>query len=214
MDAERFDAVARALTDGASRRTALGLSIGGLLGGAGLFGLAAKRKKRKKKKKCKGDTKKCGKQCIPSASCCSAAECGDGATCEGGACNCPHQCCVAADCPPGSNKECRDNQCRCPAGQGQSGGVCTSASPPDFETCFEPPVNCMTNEQCCNDRCVEGKCTFSELGEPCHQSWYCVEGLTCKAWVCAPKSDEGGTCQVEGDCEFGLHCVDGACVVP
>jgi hypothetical protein len=207
MDAERFDAVARALTDSTSRRTALGLSLGGLLGGVGLLGIEAKRKKRKKKKKCKGGTKKCGKRCIAADGCCTDAECVGGATCQSNACVCPTECCVDADCPAAVNGTvCRAEACR---------GVCGTAPHPN--TCFEPPSICTSNEQCCNDDCALGqdgvkRCTPSQLGEPCLARTYCAEGLVCRAHRCDPPSPVGGPCTTDGDCEgFGALCVHQRC---
>ena len=101
MDADRFDALARSFLIDASRRTVLGLSLGGLLGALEFGGAAArKHKKHKKHKKptcrdgkqnggetdvdCGGKCSRCatGKRCISRDDCASA-------LCRGGTCQAP-----------------------------------------------------------------------------------------------------------------------------
>jgi hypothetical protein len=128
MDADRFDALTRALDSGSRRRML------GVLGGVALGAIAPLRdqlngaaKKRKKKKK------KCGKKCIPKSNCCTSAECGPGGTCEGGACTC-------AGVPPVA---CDDNDCDC--GQvcrvddaGSEPSVCQGGGCPETDFCSDP----------------------------------------------------------------------------
>lgn len=114
MDTGRFDDFARALI-APSRRTVLGLTVGGLFSSLGLT--AAPAKKRKNKKKCK-------KQCGPCQSC-KKGKCKpkpDDSACQGtgrclkGQCN-PLPICVQAlqECPPvGSTVDCCSGECANP----------------------------------------------------------------------------------------------------
>src|SRR5687768_15838555 len=112
MDADRFDALSRSLTDARSRRTALASLLGGTLGLVGLTKTAAKKTcppcKKRKKGKCK--KKK------PDGSACAGGTCqrgvcqptpGPGDPCPGqtlcdGVCISTDECCTRADCPAGS----------------------------------------------------------------------------------------------------------------
>lgn len=75
MDGARFDTLARSLTSGGSRRRALAITLGGVIGALGLATTEAKKKKKKacppckKRKQGKGKGKKA-----------------DGTGCEGGTC--------------------------------------------------------------------------------------------------------------------------------
>jgi hypothetical protein len=168
VDANRFDAAIRRLGD-PCRRTLLGTGLGGGL--AGLLGLAnadAKKKRKKKKKKCKVGTKKCGKKCIPLATCCS--PCGDLAACVDGACTCLeggrpcrggciplNDCCDAEEC--GANATCVAGDCACLSG---------------FKTCQD---QCISLSTCCTDALVCGEdldggcqCEQDSTGElVCHK---------------------------------------------
>jgi hypothetical protein len=165
MDADRFDDVIRTLTASPSRRTVLGLTLGGTLGS--LLGIAdadAKKKKRKKKKKCKGK-KKCGKKCIPLTSCCTSADCGGGgATCQNGTCACPAgekncqgacipeiDCCTNADCG-GGDLICEDGGCVCGGGALDCSGSCCQ---PDDEICKQPDAVCQSGGCPVTDFCSD-----------------------------------------------------------
>ena len=94
MDTDRFDALARQVCTGRSRRGLLrtllgsGLAFAGAAGGE-LLTAEARKRRRKKKKSCKGGKKRCGKACIPSGNCCKDSDCGGGGTCDDGTCDCP-----------------------------------------------------------------------------------------------------------------------------
>jgi hypothetical protein len=82
MDGSRFDFLVQQLRGRGNRRSTLGfLSALGL--GIG-FAPSEHGAARKKRKKCKGQTKKCGKRCIPKSECCGG--CGSGLTCCEGTC--------------------------------------------------------------------------------------------------------------------------------
>lgn len=101
LDAERFDALTRAIESRAPRRAALavlGGGLGTLLSRFGFDELAARKKREKKrKKKCKGK-KKCGKKCIPKGNCCKSSDCGADEQCCRGACLSIDFCCADSDC--------------------------------------------------------------------------------------------------------------------
>ena len=203
MDADRFDALLRSLAAMPSRRDVLrGLGGAGIgLGSLRLSTVVAakkKRKRKKKRKKCKGGTKKCGKTCVPSTGCCSSSDCGTGATCVNGTCNCPS-----------GFKNC-ESEC-IPAGQ------CCEACPGD-KACAEGVCACPANApfECPGDACFrEGQCCVTEA---CPVGFECVDGLclcpgadtiNCNEVCC-----DGATeiCQVEkvGN-EFVASCQAGGC---
>lgn len=94
MDASRFDRLSRALSTRTRRnfsRTVAGLALAGELALLPGIDEAVTKKKRRKKKKCKGETKRCGKRCIPVADCCVDEDCGppsDLEICVDGKCIC------------------------------------------------------------------------------------------------------------------------------
>ena len=82
MDGERFDTLVQRLSRPRDRRSALGVLAGMGLGGFLAFSPPVLAKK--KRNKCKGNTRKCGKRCIPKSECCGG--CANGLTCCDGAC--------------------------------------------------------------------------------------------------------------------------------
>jgi hypothetical protein len=205
MDSTRFDDLLRAFALGLSRRATLGAALSTLFATGSLALVAddteAKKghKKKKKKKKCKGNTKKCGKKCIPTTSCCSSADCGGGgATCQGGTCLCPtgQQDCDGACIP--------DDDC-CPACTG--GQVCVA------ETCA-----CPANQQECDGECIpETDCCPACSGGAICDGGVCVcgpENPTCGEGCCDAGADE--VCRVSpsnevcegGGCPPSNFCVD------
>jgi hypothetical protein len=193
----------RAFTRVPSRRDVLRGLIGAGLGLGSLrlsdvAGAKNKRKRKKKRKKCTGGTKRCRKKCISSTSCCSSSDCGSGATCVDGICNCPSgfkncegacilagQCCGA--CP--GDKVCDEGVCACPANA-------------PFEC---PGDQCFSEGQCC-------------VTEGCPVGFECVEGLclcpgadaiNCNG-ICCDSDTE--VCKVEkvGN-EFVSSCQPGSC---
>jgi hypothetical protein len=215
MDESRFDHVLRTFAAVSGRRAALRLlSAAGmaLVAGNGLAsgGLTRKKKRKKKKKTCKGDTRKCGKTCIPAANCCSDADCHGGScvarTCQclggmkacNGACVPETHCCENADCDDGNpctTQICnQDGTCShphrpdlsyCGGNNLCSGGVCAA-----YPGCLDPGMPCVTSNSCCGGLCFVpsgqalGTCiTFSDPGEPCHRSEFCLNS-TCVGFVC------------------------------
>lgn len=147
MESDRFDALTARLATPLSRRRSVGLL--GMLGLGSLVAAddteARKRKHKKHKKKpkltCGAGTKVCGRECIPTSSCCGS--CPNGGVCLNGACNlctseqtrCGDACVdLATDpencgtcgrtCPSG---DCRNGTCTCDArALCPSGCSCTS----------------------------------------------------------------------------------------
>ncbi len=215
MDGSRFDAVVRLLGSEGSRRPLLG---------AGLAALAAsglsvaqpsdsegkgKGKKKKKKKKCKGNTKKCGKKCIPADQCCSSADCGNGGQCTSGKCSCPvgqksckggcipqSACCATSDC--GSAQTCVNGACTCPPDTKACGTECL------------PPIVCCSLACPGDQTCENGVCTCDNpLQSPCADG-SCVAGSECCVDSQCPEGQEcvDGTCWCAGD---GILCDDVCC---
>src|SRR5687768_9112750 len=100
MDAHRFDALARALAPGATRRRALAGLVGGVLAvvapAAAGRGAAARRRRNKRKKRKK--TWRCEPHCAAAKPCgpdgCggTCGTCQDPETCQGGTCVCVPDC--------------------------------------------------------------------------------------------------------------------------
>lgn len=92
MDDQAFDVLVKALSRSGPRRSVLRAFCSGALAVlAGRFLVAgnAEAKKRRKKKRCKGNTRRCGKQCIPLEACCNGGDCGQQEACIGGKCAVP-----------------------------------------------------------------------------------------------------------------------------
>lgn len=190
MDADRFDALARALTDPTSRRGILG----GLLGGAavGLWpavGMAKSKNKKqarkKKKKRCQRECDGCcggngGYQCALGTqvdacgkggeACrdCSASDrlCEDQRCCRlaGSGCGFDNDCC--------GNAQCRNEVC-CVAGGERCGGGC-------------PQNGACAN--CCNGTCTNGECCGA-IGAACRQDEdCCADDVLCLSGVCKKDS--------------------------
>lgn len=214
VDGSRFDALARQLGRGASRRPLLGAGLAALTA-AGLniaqtIDSEGKGKgKKKKKKKCKGNTKKCGQKCIPADQCCTSADCGNGGQCASGTCSCPAgqkscnggcipqaACCTTSDC--GSIQTCVNGTCACPPE--------TKACGPE---CLPPTVCCS---QACpgSQTCDNGTCVCDTINEnPCPDG-SCVSGDECCVDSQCPSGQEclNGTCLCKGD---GITCDDQCC---
>jgi hypothetical protein len=194
MDTKRFDALTRKLFADPSRRGLLRPVLGSvvaLAGAAGVgFPVADARKRKKKKKKCKGGKKRCGKQCIPSENCCSAADCG-GQRCCGGTCA---GCCTDADC--GAGGTCVAGACVCPAEKALCGGTCVDLAT-DGANCGACGTACDTNG------CVNGFCTCQSQDE-------------CNGCVCALRLEDNETacsgdltaqsCNADADCPARSFC--------
>ena len=91
MDSAAFDRLTTTLASSGTRRAMFSLVLGGVLAGLGYETAPAKNKKNNKKKGkgCPKGKKKCGKQCISKASCCTYVDCGCHAeNCINGTCQC------------------------------------------------------------------------------------------------------------------------------
>lgn len=163
MDSNHLDAIARRL-GAATRRKVLGLGVSASLAALLATDSADARKKRKKKKKkkkpkCADGTKLCGATCIPTATCCT-----------------------DADCPAGKGETCQAGKCKCPQGQGYSQGVCGTP-----QMCLEPQVPCDQGT-CCSGKCASnggaGVCALGAAGTPCIRTDYCTPGLECIGFIC------------------------------
>jgi hypothetical protein len=157
MDADRLDAVIRAMATAPSRRAMLSLALGGVLAGLGHETAPAKNTKDKGKKKgCPKGEKQCGKKCIKKANCCT-----------------------YVDCTGCHNEDCINGKCKCNPELIMHNGVCGF-----FQNCKGFGETCTSSEECCAS-CVSGKCGKSIykcitdndcLSGPCI-GYLCPEGL-------------------------------------
>lgn len=179
MDADRFDAVSRAVSDAASRRTLLGLAVATVLGGQGIASVEAKKKKpcppckKRKKGKCKG--------LLP-----------DGTTCDGGACQ--GGICVASPPPPQCTPNCNDRTCGAD-GCGGSCGACTGGAFCQGGNCVCPAGTVSCSGVCANLQTDEAHCGA------CGTS--CAASQVCQAGKCFPR----GVCiEGAGVCTSNIQC--------
>jgi hypothetical protein len=199
VDADRFDAVVRSLTDRSTRRTTLGISLGGVLGALGLAVSEARKKKKRKKKKCK----KCS-----SCQTCKKGKCKpkpEGTACSGGVCvagtcaclsgfkpcqgSCVPDCCTDADCENGA--VCAGGTCSCLSGFKVCGEECI----PEDDCCTDD--DCDTDDPCLTGACNQGSCEQNPApngticGDPCSR---------CQTGVCTDQCGSGETCLGNGSC--------------
>src|SRR5215213_8927440 len=172
MDADRFDALSRSLTDALSRRAALASLLGSSLGLVGLAETEAKKPcppcKKRKNAKCKKNKP-------------------DGTTCAGGTCKSGR--CVAVANPPGDpcpGQTLCDGVC-IPTGQcctradWQAGKLCCSGDCSD--TLFETGTLCLgADELCCSNYCrlsLDSSGQFVEICAATCRGNYCAEDSSC-----------------------------------
>jgi hypothetical protein len=197
VDADRFDALARAWTDSASRRSLVGIVLGGAVAGHGpLAGLARKKvtkKERKKKKRCQRACDGCcggsnGFNCEPGH---FVRACGkDGEPCKN---------CAASD------RFCLDQRCcrLLGAACGFDDDCCKDAECRSQKCCIPAPNDCDKDcpengpcEECCSGTCSGGNCC-SAAGEVCTRDAdccgdesLCEQGI-CTADSCTPRCPDG-----------------------
>ena len=143
----------------------------------------------------KGEVCKSG-LCTPPAAeppgkkeCTTKADCTDGKTCVGGAC----EACggTAGPCPCTGPADCTD-------GMACIGGACTA-----------PQNTCKFSSECGDPTkvCADGQCLTSCEATPC------ADGFTCDKGVCKPSPTGGTTCQNGQQCSGETpRCVGGSCV--
>lgn len=141
MDAARFDALLRSLTDEApSRRTLMRALAGGLVA-TGLVGAPAVAAK-----KCKAGRKRCGKKCVDLNT--NRKHCGA----------CKNACFVDIACVAGQC-QCRDLGADCEVGGQCCSGRCSTVvvSTCRKANCVETGL-CAVDTDCCGGFCVNGCC--------------------------------------------------------
>jgi hypothetical protein len=212
MDPRRFDALARALVSGASRRRALAGLAGGLLAAltaaTGPGATARKRrKKRKKKRRCEPHCA-AAKPCGPDGCGGSCGTCQDPETCQGGTCDCIPDCgggalCGVDDgcgtaCECGTQAFCADGACEpcdppCPAGERCVHGTCTCA--PSNNQC---PMESDVDRCSCGGQTVDGdgqtcadKFSACDIDRPCETHEDCPVGSVCKTTCVDPGNPLG-----------------------
>jgi hypothetical protein len=157
MESGRFDGLVRSLTPYASRRTIVGLSLGGLLTKLGFVDTEAKKRRKKKKKRTKGcpALRQCGPGCCPEGKVCgSNGACVDPSCCSGDAICGRHTsvgrlCCI----------EPQHARCCCDSTPGSNNGY----------------VHCCTDGVDCND-CPYSGATGGITGGPPDPSGVCARG--------------------------------------
>ena len=132
---------------------------------------------------------------VNSAFCDNSEECGDGMSCEEGAC-------VGGTTP----SICLENECRTPEIGGSEGneicqgGVWTSGDCAEGSVCTAIPDASPAMGECV---------TVTPPAPECTEDSDCAEGETCVEGACVETTPEP-ECTADGDCESGL-CVEGAC---
>lgn len=201
MDDDRFDAIARTLGEGSSRRAALRLLAGGALGTAlGWFGRedvgaqddaeddpevtdAKKRKRRGNKKRCPAG-RKCGQKC-----------CKPGLICRGGKCQNPPPPVVTVQPPPPPPNLALGAPCTSSGQCSQSGGPAICAPNPyvddgPLNCCREGGGACINDRQCCginfcdDNQVTPGLTCCGFNNDPCTNDLGCCGTLTCQSGSC------------------------------
>ena len=187
MDDRRFDALARSLAAGGSRRAALRLLGGGLLAALARFGLADEAAADDRDASCRGTCD----QCTKDGQCCSG-------RCREGACRCKPRgsCKVDRACCSGQCR--RDGTCR-PA----EAVACGRGEPSDGEDCVPRGEACTpSGTPCCDgDECV-GDAIGGYVCRP-----PCTGGTTRCGTACVDLQTDPNNC---GGCG-NTPCLSGAC---
>ena len=208
MDAHQFDDVARSLIDTRSRRGALRLLAGAVLGG--LVPLA--RSGAAEARQCRTD-----RGCEPCQRCrngrCSGG-CANGERCVDGACvEAGERCTTAEDC--GACRRCLEGRCvAVPELDGKKCGGCFRCrngrcAAPSAELCDDDEI-CRVETGICCPKCVSGRCC--PIGERCIDPGPFSANFCCNEELNEP-------CGHNGDGTFGQccskaneKCCDGECV--
>ncbi len=206
MDSQRFDDLARSLSQ--SRRGLLGLGAA-----LGLAPLISDGRKRKKKKKCKGCTEcqacKKGKcRAKPEGSACVGGLCtGGGCACFAGFRSCQgrcipdDQCCTAAEC--GQSGSCQNGTCICTGETRRCGNRCI------------PVASCCTTADCTGGKtCLSsGACALTCPSGQCPGTCDCTATVDNEADVCFSYGNpptfvcDRPACDVHTDCGAGEQCL-------
>ncbi len=137
--------------------------------------------------------------------CTSVADCADNNPCT-------NDSCVNGTCLNTNNNTSCNDGAFCNGSDTCSGGVCTHAGNPctSDQSCNEgtnkcddcdTDVDCLDNNPCTSDVCLDGKCSHINNNVPCDDGVYCNGSDTCS----------GGTCIHAGNpCAAGQTCNEGA----
>jgi hypothetical protein len=221
MDAERFDALARALSAARTRRgfakTLAGGGLAAVLGGQGASGAEAA---------CKAP----GTKCRHATECCSGSckkrrhhrrgtcrECGGGTSFCAARLACANQgeCCLDIQC--GAGEHCCSN------------GACKECCEEAHCFAIDPKLHCFVfrcvecdtnndcppNQECNGNVCADPPDCLILTGDPCAPDGPnadCCSGQ-CSSGVCGT-SAEGQTCFQDTDCDSGLVCRGFVCATP
>jgi hypothetical protein len=200
MDANRFDAIAKAIVAESSRRR----TLAGLLGGAlAALGLAAPES---------ADAARTG-NCKP--------ECGECQVCKKGKCRrtkSGRKRCKKGRCEPVENETqciapingfCIDGACVCPENLEECNGLCLPICAPNVQA--RNPNTCVccfvNNLPCVNDSPEGGR--VPQVNANCCSNVCLPLGSTGTQGLCAP-GGAGAPCNVDANCTSG-DCDDGVC---
>lgn len=216
MENERFDDLARTLAGAVTsrtRRSTVGLALGGLLGGLAAAGGDAdargrkahvtaeqkkgkgkgkkKKKDKKDEKKCNNGQQRCGDDCVNLKS--DRNNCG----------SCGRVCSEKEECINGGCFGCSDPLTRC------GGDECFDLTS-DNQHCGSCDKACGRNEQCINSfcTCAGPRCPIGNGETKCCPA---VGGVCCSGGGCCPNGQSctsAGTCCADGSylCPDGVFC--------
>jgi hypothetical protein len=218
MDADRFDALARALTTRRSRRTTLGTLLGGALPGASLETLAERHKSevtaasrvcRPAGTACKHGRQCCTKKCLSSGKC----SCNADDPCPRPANPCKKAVCSSGRCIIRNNacqsegKVCCDKACvdtqNDPNHCGTCGNTCLTR-----EVCTQGGCLCESGKEVCGAACVSSCCNQG-VEEDCAGGQTCCSGHGCRDLQ--TDKDHCGECGASCVPDTFTDCVLGEC---
>jgi hypothetical protein len=228
MDADRFDALSRALTIQRSRRTTLrallGTLLSGVLPGASGETLAERHKSldtaaslvcRPVGTACKHGRQCCAKKCLRSGKCsCDASNSCPQPTnpCKMAVCSSTGRCVIQnepAGTPCGGEKVCCDKSCvdteTDPTHCGNCGNRCLSG-----EVCTNGKCLCASGNVVCGGACVAGNCCKGDSRLTCKDGEKCCSPNGCIN-VLGDDLENCGDCGVACDRDSADRCTEGTC---
>lgn len=208
MDSERFDALARRLATGGSRRSIL-KGLGGALG-ALVLGLQTR------PGEARGTCNAAGDTCTWTGQCCLGLVCAPNGTCQDaqGLVNSLGVPGTGGLLGGGSGGSCGGDWANCAvdsdccAGYACTTGYCSTCAPVgQFCDNFNGLIKCCQGFTCGSD----GTCQCHQQGQSCSSPSDCCGTLTCGSdGTCVPGTI-GGSCSSNADCGHNLTCCGGTC---
>jgi hypothetical protein len=210
MDADRFDTISRSLSTTSSRRGALRLLAGSLVGSLVRLG-AGDAEAHNALEKCKKKSGKEKKKCIKKAK-------AHNATHRAPACvgSCAGKLCgdngCGGSCGPCFRGSCQGGICLCPTGEEVCNSACIATcaqvelrDPDTCDCCTANGQECDLPDQCCSGSCVPESGIMVCQGQEGLEA--CTWGAQCRTGVC-----DAGRCTCDGEtCGGDCHdpCAEG-----